>query len=178
LLDEALGDGERAAVERLNLAELDFADGRSAAALSNIDTALRALRGRHSSATAAALLNAAAYRIVLGDLRAAYEAAAEVLELTRRIGLSIWKAFAVQHLATIAALKGDARRAASLAGYVEDCLTREGVAREPTELRTFEILDSRLKERLGADERAELESAGRALPEVDAVELALSFRID
>jgi tetratricopeptide (TPR) repeat protein len=146
-LIEALGDGERAAVERLNFAELEFADGRIAAALSNIDRALQTLSGRHSHAKAVALLNAAAYRIVLGELREAYEAAVQVLDLTRRVGVSSWKALAVQHLATIATLEGDARRAASLAGYVDACLAKEGVAREPTEQRTFEILTSSLQDR-------------------------------
>jgi tetratricopeptide (TPR) repeat protein len=177
-LIESLGDGERAAVERLNLAELEFADGRIADALTNLEKALQTIRGRHSNAKAAALLNGAAYRIVLGDLRAAYEAASEVLELTRLIGYSSWKALAVQHLATIAALEGDARRAASLVGYVDACLAREGVAREPTELRTFEILNARLEKQLGADERADLEAAGRALSESDAIDLALVVQSD
>ncbi len=173
-LDEALGDGERAAVERLNLAELDFADGQVASALLNIDRSLEVIGGRQTRAEATALLNAAAYRIVLGELSPALEAATAVLKITRRIGAPLSRAFAIQHLATVAALRGDARSAARLVGYVDACLAGEGVAREPTELRTFDILRSSLSERLAAAEQDALIAAGRKLSEREAIELALS----
>jgi tetratricopeptide (TPR) repeat protein len=174
-LIEALGDGERAAGARINLAELDFAQGDVASAIANIDTALLVVRGRVPAAETAALLNAAAYRLVLGEIPAAHRAAADALRLTRRLGSAPLRTFSLQHLATVAALKGDVKRAAALLGYIDACLAREGLARGPTEARTFEILASSLEERLTADERNELAAAGRSLSDSEAIELALSI---
>jgi predicted ATPase/DNA-binding XRE family transcriptional regulator len=172
-LVEELGDGERAAAERINLAELDLAEGRVACALSNLDSAIRTLRGRQNAAEAAALINAAACHIVLGDLPAAHRAAADAVRLTRYLGSAQLRIFSLQHLATVAVLSGDAATAARLIGYVEACLAREGLAREPTEARTFKILSSSLEERLSPRERKALVIAGRGLSESEAVALAL-----
>jgi predicted ATPase len=172
-LDEALGDGERAALERLNYAELEFADGNVVEALALTEASLGALRGRHATAAVAAHLNAAAYRIVLGEYTPAQQAANEGLLLARRIGLRVWKAIGVQHVATLAALGGDPERAALLLGYSEACYDAEGSARDLTEQRTLDVLLAALRDRLAEDERARLEASGRALSDEEAFALAV-----
>jgi len=173
-LDEALGDFERAAVERLNLAELEFADGNVGEALAHIDSTLQVLRGRHAVAEVVALLNSAAYRIVQGELRAAEAAAERALRLSRRQGRRLWETIAIQHVATIAALEGDPAHAAQLAGYVDACYAEEGVAREPTEVRMLNLLNAALSDQLTVDERSALDRSGRNLTNDEAFDLALS----
>ena len=172
-LDEALGDDDRAAVERLNLAELEFAADDVRGALAHTEAVIVALGGHHDTAVVVAHLNVAAYRIVLGEYGEARVAARKSLEVARHVGHRLWRGVAIQHLATLIALNGDVRRAACLAGYADACYAAEGSAREPTEARTFAMLDQILRGGLSDDDRAMLATAGSALTDDDAADMAL-----
>ncbi len=172
-LDETLGDRERAAVERLNLAELEFSDGNVELALSHTEATLEVLRGRHDTGVVVCYLNAAAYHIVLGHHLAAQRSAEEALRIARRVGSRLWQAVATQHLATLCGLRGDVWRAARLLGYADACYAAERSGREGTEARTLAILEPILAARLTAAQRTSLEASGKSLTEDEAVELAL-----
>jgi predicted ATPase len=172
-LEEAAGDRERAAAERLNLAEMEFVDGNIVEALAQTETSLAALDGRHEAALVTASLNAAAYLIVLGDYDRAEHAARAALAHARRASFRMWTIIAVAHLATLRALAGDVRRAALLLGYVEAAYTAEGSAREPTERATFDILTRALAGRLTPADKSRIEACGAALADEDAAAIAL-----
>ena len=84
-------------------------------------------------------------------------------------------ALALQHLGTIAALSGDARRGATLLYYVDRWLKAEGVERELTARRTYELGMCAALEALGA-ELAELSPLGAALSEEEAIAEARQVR--
>ena len=117
--------------------------------------------------------NTAAYCVALGNLKRARESAREGLRLARQVQAGLVLAIALQHLALLAALGGDARRAAQLLGYVEaqyDCV---GYAREYTEQWSYNRLRAALRETLSEDEIEKLKVEGAARSEDRAIEEAL-----
>ena len=87
----------------------------------------------------------------------------DALQFTRGVQL-LSATFAMQHLATVAALSGDVRRGARLRGSVDASCRDMGIEREVTEQRTYDILMTALREKLTdaeieslAVERAQLE---------------------
>jgi hypothetical protein len=80
---------------------------------------------------------------------------------------------ALQHLALLAGLGGDARCGAQLLGYVVAQYTALGMQREPTEHWGYDKLMTALRETLSADEIAQLAAEGAAWSEDQAVEEAL-----
>jgi tetratricopeptide (TPR) repeat protein len=120
--------------------------------------------------------NAAAYRLMLGEIDEARLAALDGLELARRGRLAPPNLpTATQHLATVAALLGDAGRAARLRGYVDAWYAATGDIRFPTEQRTYELLVAALKERLSETEMQRLSAEGASLDEEEAVAMALAI---
>ena len=61
---------------------------------------------------------------------------------------------------TVAALRGDAARAARLRGYVDAWYRREGCERDATERRTADILTSALREKLAEGDLCALDAEG------------------
>jgi len=169
------GDEHEATWLRINLGELEYRAGHFQQALEFAETATDAARRLHSRhREVIALTNSAAYRIALGDIEAARTAAGEALTLARGVQ-PLDAAIAVQHLATVAALSGDARKGARLRGYVDGRYRDEGCERGLTERRTYEMLIEHLHARLSEDEIATLAAEGAALSEEQAANEALTI---
>jgi tetratricopeptide (TPR) repeat protein len=180
---EGLGDCDRAANERVNLAELEFAAGDTNRALEIVNKALVELRTGSGidgfrladSFQVVALQDAAAYSLVLGDTDRARAAARAALVQARGARGANWRAITIGHLAAIAALRGQTAVAAQLAGYVDQAFRLEGFHRGYTEERTYEILRAALASDLDEIERTRLIADGAALTEDQAVEMALTI---
>jgi predicted ATPase len=173
-LTTALGNSLEATALRGDLAELEFRAGNPARALEFVQVVAAAAReARAKRVEISARANAAAYQVVLGDIDGARLAAREALELARGAH-PMDAAIAIQHLATVAALRGDAGRAARLRGYVDAWYADEGCERDLTERRTYEILLAALRERLAGSEIDALAGEGARLSEEQAVLEALA----
>jgi predicted ATPase/class 3 adenylate cyclase len=172
---KAVGDESRTAGVLGNMAELEFADGHPEQALRAVSEALEIhARGKNAWLIVANHTNSAAYRIALGDLSAARDSAREGLRLARQARDEQLIAIALQHLALLAGLGGDARRGAQLLGYVDAQYAALGTQREPTEQWGYDKLMAALRETLSADEIAQLAADGAAWSEDQAVEEALA----
>jgi tetratricopeptide (TPR) repeat protein len=170
----ALGDEQEAILIRINTGELEYRAGDFARALEFAETAAEAARhARTTQREVTALTNAAACRLALGDVAGARVDAREALALARAAS-PIEVAIAIQHLATAAALGGDAPRGARLSGYVDAWFLSEGCERGLTERRTFEMLMNTLHEKLGSAEIERLAAEGARFSEEHATTLALS----
>jgi predicted ATPase/transcriptional regulator with XRE-family HTH domain len=168
-LTMALGNSLEATALRGDLAELEFRAGNPARALEFVQAVAAAARqARAKRVEISARANAAAYQLVLGDIDGARLAAREALELARGAH-PMDAAIATQHLATVAALRGDAGRGARLRGYVDAWYSNEGCERDLTERRTYEILMTALRERLAGADIESLAAEGAQLSEEQAV---------
>ena len=157
-----------------NLAEMEFADSRFYQAVRLADEALEIeLRGKDASGLAISYLNIAAYRIPLGDVDGAREAAREGLRLARQVQSPIGIAIALQHIALILVLRGEVKKAARLIGYVNAQFKELGVERDITEKWGYDRLMAALHERLIEAEIQKLAAEGAAWSEDQAVEEAL-----
>jgi predicted ATPase len=172
---KALGDESGTAGALGDMAELEFADGHPEQALRAAGEAHEIYLGsKNATLNTINLANSTAYRIALGDLTGARDAARDGLRLARQAQNELSIAIALQHLALLAALGGDARRGSQLLGYVDRQCTQLGYAREPTEQWGYDKLTATLRETLGADEIATLAADGAAWSEDQAVEEALN----
>jgi predicted ATPase len=171
---KALGDESGIAIVLSNVAEMEFADGHPEQALR---AALEALeihaRGKNATSIANGHINCAAYRIALGDFSAARDSACEGLRLAREARHELNIATVLQHLALLAALAGDARRAAHLLGYVDAQHSQLGAQRQTTEQWGYDKLMTALRETLSTGEIAHLAAEGASWSEDLAVEEAL-----
>ncbi|MBV8068135.1 MAG: hypothetical protein JO113_09155, partial [Candidatus Eremiobacteraeota bacterium] len=174
-LATALGDDDTAMHIRLNMAELEFHMGSLAQALELARAVEVETRGtRRTRDAISALVNGAAYRIALDDISGARAAAHDALRLGRgEEALAV--AIAIQHLATVAALRNDPHRGARLRGYVDAWYRNQGYEREFTEQRTYEILMTALHEKLTAAELGALTAEGSQLSEDQAIAEALAI---
>jgi tetratricopeptide (TPR) repeat protein len=168
-LATALGDEFYQTTMHLNVAELEFKIGNTARAL-ELASAIKGSTGFNARTK---LINSAAYQIALDDIAAARTSALEALRLARG---EAWldAAIAIQHLATVAALRGDARRGARLRSWVDASFRSEGYEREPTEARLYEILMTALREKLSDAEVEALSAEGAQMTEDQAVAEALA----
>ncbi|HTU58376.1 MAG TPA: hypothetical protein VMF89_08080, partial [Polyangiales bacterium] len=131
------------------------------------------LRGKNAAVIANSHCNSAAYRIALGDLFEARVSAREGLRAARQARHEALIVAALQHLALLTVLGGDARGGAQLLGYVDAQYSVLGMQRQPTEQWGYDKLMSTLREKLTADEIAALEAEGATWSEDRAVEEAL-----
>ena len=169
----ALGDDHETILIRINMGELEYRAGDVVRALEFASSAAEAARrvgSRHREITAQD--NLAAYRLALGDVTGARAGGREALALAP-FAPSLEVAIAVQHLAAVAALAGDARRAARLGGYVDAWYRKEACEREFTEERSREMLMGALRAQLSDAELAVLAAEGAGLSEEQAVAEAL-----
>lgn len=172
----ALGEEHESTIIRLNMGEMEYSAEAFERALEHADAALAASRrvgSRHREASA--LVNAAAYRLTLADLDGAYANARDALLLARWAS-PIEVAAALQHLATIAAMEGESRRAARLRGYVDAWYRAEGLERDLTELRTYGMLTTALGTQLGEDVVSVLADQGARLSESEAIAEAMGIQ--
>jgi predicted ATPase/class 3 adenylate cyclase len=159
---------------RLNMAELELKMGNPARALElvgEVDVDIRLPRANLSAVTV--LQNGAGYRIALGDIAGARTSARDALQLARGV-FTLSFICSIQHLATVAARSGDARRGARLRGYVDAWFRSERHEREPTEQLTYEILMTALREQLTDAEIEALAAEGAQMTEDQAVAEALT----
>lgn len=171
----ALGDTLEATVLRNNMAELEFSAGNAERALEFAESAaLAAHRVRVKRLEITARANSAAYHLALGNVDGARTAAAQALALARGAH-SMDAAIATQHLAAVAALRGESRRGARLRGYVDAWYRSEGCERDLTERRTYEILVAALRERLDEAEIEAFAAEGATLSEEQAALEALAL---
>jgi tetratricopeptide (TPR) repeat protein len=166
LLREALNLYTAAGCERYatrvgsNLAEVEFQVGDVEAALQLAREAAENLRADAGfPVQAAALCNASAYLVALRRFEEARSDAREALALAQDARSSLYVAWALQHLAAIAALRvsesteqrlHDLRRAARLLGFVDARFSELGLARHYTEQQEYDKMLPVLRNELGA----------------------------
>lgn len=173
---KALGDELRTAAVLGSMAELEFAAGDPEQALHLANEALElAFLGKPSANVAIWHNNSAAYRIAFGDFTGARESAREGLRLARQVRQEMRVAIALQHLALLAGLAGDARRAAHLLGYVDARYEQGGTKRESTERWGYDRLLITLRDALSDDEIKNLTAEGAQLSENQAVAEAMAM---
>ncbi len=121
--------------------------------------------------------NAAAYRLMLGDVRKAHVAALEALQLSRRgdsVATISLRTLSLQHLGTVAAMVGEIDRAVRLKGYVDAWFSSEAELRYPTAQRAYSILVESLESARSRDEIDRLAAEGAALDVDQAMDLAVA----
>jgi predicted ATPase/class 3 adenylate cyclase len=171
---KAQGSESGTAVVLGNMAELEFADGHPEQALRAVSEMLEIyVRGKNAASIAVGHANSAVYRIALGDLGAARDSARQGLRVARQARYESVIAVALQHIALLAGLGGDARRGAQLLGYVDAQNAALGLRRQPTEQWGYDKLMTALRETISEDEIAQLAADGAAWSEDQAVEEAL-----
>jgi predicted ATPase/transcriptional regulator with XRE-family HTH domain len=127
-----------------------------------------------SQSPAAALSDLAATRIVLGEIDAAEAAAHESLERARFEQHDVaWRA--IQHLAALAALHGNAAAAARLNGFVTSWCERQGRIREDYERASYDTLVRSLADQLPLNAIATFAGQGALLRLEPAAEEALGL---
>jgi predicted ATPase len=175
-----LGNRAHANVAAINLAEIEHRRGQTPRAVMIVQEVLPALRtGRSRLMRASALANLCGYLAAIDRLSEARAVAREVFDESsqyERDGLYV--TIAAEHAALIAALGGDVRRGARLAGYAEAGFARIGFQRDYTEQITRARLEGLLRERLPPAELESLVAAGAALSPEEAVALALANCIE
>jgi predicted ATPase/class 3 adenylate cyclase len=173
-LATGLGDQIQSDTIRVNVAELEFKMGNPARALELVGEVKADVRLPRANLHAVSVLqNGAAYRIALGDIAGARASARDALQLARGV-FTLSFICSIQHLATVAAGSGDARRGARLRGYVDAWFRSERHEREPTEQRTYEILMAALRKELTDSQIEAFAAEGAQLSEDQAVAEALS----
>jgi tetratricopeptide (TPR) repeat protein len=170
---KSLGDEGGIAHVLGNLAELEFKDGHAEEALRLACDGLEILpRARNARLFAIAYSNIAAYRLALGDLVGAGEAAREGLHRSHRLHDPLQIPITLQHLALLAALRGDARRASLLGGYVDAQFVVLGNDREYTEMWGYDKLITTLHAHMSDAEISKLAAEGAAWSEDQAIDEA------
>lgn len=152
---EALNLERPAASIAGNLAEVEFAAGDAAAALRLAEEARaghEATQNRRS--TGNDLCNMTAYLIALDCFDDARAYGAQALFVLREVKQTVLTAYALQHLAAVAALRPESaksdsdaacKRAAMLLGFVDAWLTSLGAQREYTERQEYERVMAALR---------------------------------
>ncbi|MFN2460379.1 MAG: adenylate/guanylate cyclase domain-containing protein [Candidatus Velthaea sp.] len=172
-------DEENQVLTASALAEAEFACGDAEAALPLAEEALDGVRAMGRDRMAAALLcNISAYLIVSGQYGYAEARAREALCLARDVEADVLVAYALQHLAAVAALQprgaDDLARAARLTGFVDERVATLEIVREPTEQREYEVTLGALREALPAQKIMSFMNDGRTWPVEHAISAALS----
>ncbi len=158
------------------MSQLEFAAGdpQQALRLTNETLKLAPLEKRGKAKfTGGAHVAIATYRTALGDLSGARESVGEGLREARRAQEELSLAFALQHLALLAALGGDAQRAAQLLGYVDAQCDRLGTKRGATDQWVYGKLLATLRDTLSEGEIDKFAAEGAAWSEDQAIEEAL-----
>jgi len=177
----SLGADRAAASAALVLAEAEFLAGNVQQALDLTASALTILRERGvERQLTMGLLNLAGYCIAVDRWSEAREAAREALGLAPETQRKVWPAWAIAHLAAVAALSAAGARepmalAAQLLGFVNARIDEFGAPREYTEQQEYDRVCEALRKTFGPDEFAELLRAGAELSPERANAYALSI---
>jgi predicted ATPase/DNA-binding XRE family transcriptional regulator len=155
------------------LANVEYALGNIQRAATLSDELVAASRVRRlANHEVYALVKSAGFHLLLGDTKRARRAAHDALMASRQLNALVLRS-AIQHLATIAALDGDAVRAARLHGYVDGWFGDEIDEQVNLPFACREILIARLDELLPFAEKANHMAAGALLSETAAIQEAL-----
>ena len=167
------------------LAGVEFHSGNVVAAVEIAGKALEAARGlKRRRMTAWILGEMAMFFIALDAFGDARTRARESLAIAREQGWDLNVAFALQHLAAIAALHAypdvataleQRRRASRLLGFIDVRLGELNTTREPAEQRAYDRARTALAADLGAGEFEACARRGAAFTEDQAVALALAI---
>lgn len=177
-----VGDESSAAICTGNLAEAEYHAGNAVKALQMASDALTRYR-RQDRIQTFALANMAAYLIALGRFDEARRRAVEALELAREQRQDVALAWAMQHLAAVAALRQDDEvetsptrhaRAARLLGYVDARLAALGAPRQFTEQQEYLRVLEALTRTFDQDALATRMAYGSTMTEESAINEALS----
>ncbi|WP_203428339.1 adenylate/guanylate cyclase domain-containing protein [Rhizobium sp. BG4] len=166
-----LGDTQGIVNAMIALAELEFAEGHVAAAIS---TARQMIDHEDCNRRQLALGfgNLTAYLLASDRLTEARLTAFNGLLKARSLGWPAAITRMVEHLALIVGIEGDLDRAAVLLGYSEHFYVLDTASREITERVGYERLCAIL-ETMAPIRLTELKAEGAALPEAEVVEFAL-----
>jgi predicted ATPase/class 3 adenylate cyclase len=178
-LYESLGDEERAMTPRMYLADLEFRAGNVRHALSISSKAIGFFEARRNVIREAnARANTAAYRLALGDIDEVEREARISLTLCQHLQSPQMTAVALEHLANVAAARGDLRRAAQLSGYINEWYRHEALEREWTERQCYERLSRVLQAGLKEEQLAQYAAEGAKFSENEAISEALATRAE
>jgi tetratricopeptide (TPR) repeat protein len=170
-------EGDDGEVDYLSyLAELEFRAGNAEEALRLVTEALaRHRKFDERLHTLVDLSNAAAYLIALNRYDEAAPNAREALDLAMQQKNDLWSLFALQHLATIGALRRDGSRAPKIIGFVGRRVAELGHQREYTEEQEYNRALAVLRNEIGDPELQRLIAEGTGLNEDRAVAEALAI---
>jgi predicted ATPase/DNA-binding XRE family transcriptional regulator len=157
----ALGLSRPAASIAGHLAEIEYAAGDAVVALERAQEALAGHTvANNRRSVGNDLCNMAAYAIALDRFEEAHAYATEALELVNEIHATVLTAFALQHVAAVAALRPsddfnrtrrDCAWAAALLGFVDARLAALPATREFTEQQEYERVAAVLRTALGPE---------------------------
>jgi predicted ATPase/DNA-binding SARP family transcriptional activator len=160
---------------QLCLADMEYEQGDYEKAVVRAEDALcHADASRTVELAANFCCTLAACRIGLGQYAQAAADVMRALVILRNAHNNFQIAVALQHLALIEALTGDATVAARLAGYVDAYLVHHSIRRQATELHSRQRLDQVLRAKLPDSEYETLLQEGAALSEEQAIAAASS----
>jgi tetratricopeptide (TPR) repeat protein len=128
------------------------------------------------------LINYAAYLIACDRFPEAREAAREAVLLSQEAQRNVYQAWAVQHLAAVAALVADGRSAmlrtaAQLLGYVDGRITALRSPREHTEQQEYDRVLGVLRGAFGANVLDDLLAVGALFAQNEAIRYALEIDV-
>jgi tetratricopeptide (TPR) repeat protein len=178
----SLGAERKASNAEVILAEAEFRAGYVERAIGLVTTALLRLRQIDHGRVMPAIINLAAYLIACDRWGEAQAVACEALGLAQETQRTVYRAWALQHVAAVAALSANAESdlaklatSARLIGYVDARIAVLASPREYTEQQEYDRVRTVLRDALGSEEMERLMTAGAGMMEDQAVTLALSI---
>jgi hypothetical protein len=117
--------------------------------------------------------NIAAYYLAAGRIDEARAAARTSLEFALLVDIPLYATLSLQHLGTVAAMSGHARRGALLLIHVDRWLKTEGFEREFTEQQAYDLGMKAVAAALSAAELATLRAGAETVSRDDAIVEAL-----
>jgi len=160
---------------QLHRAEFLFAEDDLVGALESVCESEAIFRERGAdSGLSISVLNAAAYLLALARLDQGWASAREGLELSLRLDNSMSGAWAIGHLAQLAAETGDWARATRLLGHADAAYRETGSAREPTEQRGYDRALELIRATLPEDRIRALMAEGAAMEQAAAAAEAMA----
>jgi len=181
MLDESLAVGAHSKADfwvwraLLYQAEVEFAEGRLEAAISQAREVVALARGaRRTGLLGHALCNLAGYLIAHGEVAEAGAALREGLPLAQESELdAVLLAGGLQHLAAIAARENRLERAAQLIGYAQAFFSSEFAGRSPAKQQIQAGIVETLRRAIPCERLTALMEAGARWTEEEAMSTAL-----
>ena len=171
----AAGD-ERSTARVLSwLAEQEFQAGEAAAAIESAKQSIAIERRRRfRSGLIVSLMNSASYHLWLDEPDPAREAARESIGFCEEIQDHLDIPICIQHLASVAASRGDFKTAARLAGFADARFVQIDEPRQRTEQMLYDRLMKKLREHLSGTELDAHMKTGATMTEDLAIAEALA----